>query len=296
MQVNGVEIEDTFAEAFSAFYSRLLVTAINEKWANIAATEMTGYGTSFIGTSAEAGNEKCLGAEETPDKRPGCVVQIWTSKKRMADELLGRIGQCVLTSPTAAVWNYMDSKEKIDVGYKMRFYGDGYEEMRTVSGREVVVIPVMMGEFLIEKEFGIGKGVAGGNFLILADSQLSALKAAEVAVETIEGVDGVITPFPGGVCASGSKVGSKRYKFMHVTTNERFCPSIAGRVDDIAHMEGVNAVSEIVIDGVSADAVKEAMRCGIEAATSVEGVIMISAGSYGGDLGDVHIPLLSLFE
>ncbi len=296
MQVNGVEIEDTFAEAFSAFYSRLLVTAINEKWANIAATEMTGYGTSFIGASAEAGIEKCLSADETPDNRPGCVVQIWTSKKRMTDELLGRIGQCVLTSPTTAVWNYLESEEMIDVGYKMKFFGDGHEEIRTIVDREVIVIPIMMGEFLIEKKFGVSKGVAGGNFLILADSQEAALESAESAVETINDVDGVITPFPGGVCASGSKVGSNKYKFMHVTTNERFCPSIAGKIDDIAHMDGVNAISEIVIDGTSVDSVKEAMQCGIEAATKEGGVLKISAGNYGGELGDTHIPLHSLFK
>ncbi|MFQ5975226.1 MAG: formylmethanofuran--tetrahydromethanopterin N-formyltransferase [Candidatus Hydrothermarchaeales archaeon] len=296
MQVNGVEIEDTYAEAFTGFFSRLLVTAINEKWANIASAEMTGYGTSIIGASAEAGVEKCLGVEETPDNRPGCVVQIWTSKKRMPDELLGRIGQCVLTSPTAAVWNYLDSEEMIDVGYKMKYFGDGYEEIKTVAGREVISIPIMMGDFLIEKEFGISKGVAGGNFLILAKSQMSALKASEAAVEAIRDLDGVITPFPGGICASGSKVGSKRYKFMHVTTNERFCPTIAGKVKDFARVEGVNAVSEIVIDGTSVEVVKEAMRIGIEVATKEEGVIKISAGNYGGELGEVHISLHSLFK
>ena len=253
MQVNGVEIEDAFAEAFSSFYSRLLVTAINEKWADIAATEMTGYGTSIIGTSAEAGIEKCLGPDETPDHRPGCVVQIWTSKKRMLDELLGRIGQCVLTSPTAAVWNYLDSDEMLDVGYKMKFYGDGYEEIKTVAGRDVVSIPIMMGDFLMERKFGVSKGVAGGNFLILADSQISALKASEAAIDAIGSVDGVITPFPGGICAAGSKVGSNKYKFMRVSTNERFCPSIADKVDEFVGREGVNAISEIVIDGISAD-------------------------------------------
>lgn len=294
MKLNDVEIEDTFAEAFTSTYSRILITAINEKWAKIAAREATGYGTSMIGCSAEAGIEGFVDDSETPDNRPGYVIQIWTSKKRMTGELIGRIGQCILTAPTTAVWNYLDSEETLDIGYKMRFYGDGFEEIRKFKGREIISIPVMMGDFLIEREFGIAKGVAGGNFLILADAQRVALSAAEAAIEAIEGVEGVITPFPGGVCASGSKVGSNKYKFMHATTNERYCPSIADKVEE-TEVQGIDAVSEVVIDGSSEEKVKEAMREGIQAASKVKGVKKISAGNYGGTLGTVHIYLKDLF-
>lgn len=290
-----MRVEDTFAEAFEGYYSRFLVTAVNRKWALHAALSATGYATSMIGCSAEAGIEGYLTPGTTPDKRPGVVIQVWASKGRMRDVLLGRIGQCILTAPTAAVWNLCASGEKLDVGYRMRYYGDGYEELRRIAGREVVAIPVMMGEFLIERELGIAKGVMGGNFFILAASQGSALMAAEKACLAIEGVEGVITPFPGGVCGAGSKVGSKRYGFMHATTNERYCPSLAGKVRD-TRVKGVGAVAEVVINGVSEEKVREAMAAGIKAALGVDGVTRISAGNYGGRLGKIRIPLRELLQ
>lgn len=294
MEINGVEIEDTFAECFTSTYSRVLITAVNEKWARIAATCATGYGTSMIGCSAEAGIEGSLDETRTPDGRPGHIIQMWTSKKRMMGELLGRIGQCILTAPTAAVFNYCESGEKLDAGHKMRFFGDGYESDSVVGGRNVTVIPIMGGEFIIEKEFGVAGGVAGGNFIIIADSRESALKATEAAVEAIDIVEGVITPFPGGICASGSKVGSNKYKFMHACTNEMYCPTISEKVEG-SLVKDAEGVLEIVIDGVSEGRVREAMKKGIEAACKIDGVKRISAGSYGGTLGNVHIYLRELF-
>ncbi len=286
-----VEVEDTYAEAFEGYYSRLTVTALEEALARHAAREATGYATSMIGCSSEAGIEGP--AIDAPDGRPGYVLQIWAPRKRMKDELLGRIGQCILTAPTAAVWNHCASKEKLDIGYKMRYYGDGYEELRSIAGREMVAIPVMMGEFLIEREFGVAKGVMGGNFFILADSQSSALKAAESALEAVHAVEGVITPFPGGVCGAGSKIGSALYKFMHATTNEVYCPTIADRVRG-SNVKGIRGVAEIVINGISEDKVREAMSKGIKAALSSGGVKRISAGNYGGILGKVNIHLRDL--
>jgi len=294
MQLNSVEIEDTFAEAFTSYYSRFIITAASEKWAKIAAQEATGYATSLVGCTSEAGIERYASPEETPDKRPGYVVQVFAAKGKMKDELLGRIGQCVLTAPTTAVFNYCDSEEKLDIGYKMRFFGDGYERVEKRYGREVIVIPIMLGEFLIEKELGIGKGIAGGNFLILADKQESALEAAEKAVEAVSSVVGVITPFPGGICASGSKVGSKKYKFMRATTNEQCCPTICNRVEK-TKVWGIGAVAEIVIDGISEGSVREAMRAGIESAAKTRGVKKITAANYGGTLGNVRIYLRELF-
>lgn len=295
MKINGVPIEDTFAEAFEGFYSRFLVTAASEKWAEIAARTATGYGSSIIGCSAEAGIEGFLKKTETPDGRPGMVVQIWTTKKNMLHELLGRIGQCILTAPTTAVFDWCDSGEKIDVGNKMRFFADGYESYKTVDGREMVSIPVMMGEFLIEKELGIAKGVLGGNFFIMGASQDAALAAAEKAADAIQQTAGVVSSFPGGVCASGSKVGSAKYKFMKATTNEVYCPSLRNRVSETKVSSGVEAVAEIVVNGVSEEAVKAAMKRGIDAATTVKGVKKISAANYGGSLGKVHIKLHSLW-
>jgi formylmethanofuran--tetrahydromethanopterin N-formyltransferase len=294
VEINGVRIEDTFAECFTSAYTRLLITAVNEKWARIAATQTTGYGTSMIGCTAEAGIEGFLDETKTPDGRPGYIIQLWTSKKSMMNELLGRIGQCVLTSPTAAVFNWCESEEKLDAGHKMRFFGDGHQSEGKVGTREVTKIPIMGGKFVIEKEFGMAKGVAGGNFIILGSFLESALAAAEASVEAIGEVEGVITPFPGGVCASGSKVGSKNYKFMHACTNELYCPTISETVEG-SLVKDAESVLEIVIDGTSEERVKEAMKKGIEAACKIEGVVEITAGNYGGTLGNVHIHLRELF-
>lgn len=288
-------VEDAYAEAFEGYYSRILVTATDENWAKNAASAATGYATSLIGCSAEAGIEGFVDRDKTPDKRPGVVLQIWASKKKIKNELLGRIGQCILTAPTTAVWNYCSEGELLDIGYKMRFYGDGFEEIRELAGRKVVAIPVMMGEFIIESELGIAKGVMGGNFFILASSQKAALNAAEKALKAIHSVEGVITPFPGGVCGAGSKVGSRRYKFMHATTNEKYCPTISDRVEDSAvKNKNVAAVAEIVINGISEEKVRDAMSAGIKAAVNCEGVERITAGNYGGNLGKIHIHLKEL--
>ncbi len=295
MKLQGVEIDDTFAEAFDAWYSRFLITAINRKWAENAARDATGFGTSMIGCSSEAGIEGFYSPAETPDGRPGVGVAIYAAKKKLEKELINRIGQCVLTSPTARVFALGEGEESLDIGYKMKFFGDGYEEIRESYGREIIAVPIMMGEFEIEKNLPIGKGVAGGNFIILAQNQASALLAAEAAVEAIEKIEGVITPFPGGVVASGSKVGSKKYKFMHATTNEKFCPTLKDKIEESALTEDVGAVAEIVIDAISEDKAREAMKAGIEAAVRVQGVKKITAGNYGGNLGKVHIHLRELF-
>ncbi|MFQ5800379.1 MAG: formylmethanofuran--tetrahydromethanopterin N-formyltransferase [Candidatus Hydrothermarchaeales archaeon] len=296
MEVNGVPIDDTFAEAFEGHYSRFLITAKNRRWAETAAKTATGYGSSIIGCSAETGVEGFLKNTETPDGRPGAVVQIWTGKKNMLHELLGRIGQCILTAPTTAVFDWCDSGEKIDVGNKMRFFADGYESYKRIDDREMVSIPVMMGEFLIEKELGIAKGILGGNFLIMGSSQDAALAAAEKAANAIQQITGVISSFPGGVCASGSKVGSKKYKFMKATTNELYCPSLRSRVAETKVPSDVEAIAEIVINGISEEAVSLAMKKGIEVATKIEEIKSISAANYGGTLGKVHIKLHSLWR
>ena len=102
MEINGVPIEDTFAEAFSMHMNRTIITAYSEEWARITATEATGFGTSVIMAPAEAGIEYIMSPDETPDGRPGVrVVFAVGSKKKLEPQLLARLGQCVLTSPTA---------------------------------------------------------------------------------------------------------------------------------------------------------------------------------------------------
>lgn len=289
MELEGVEVEDTFAEAFPIKVARVLITAVNERWAMEAARETTGFGTSVIGCPAEAGIDKLLTQEETPDGRPGVAVMICHFKKDgIKEQLLGRLGQCVFTAPTTAMFNGLDAEEKLPI--KLHFFGDGYEYEKEVGGRKVWGIPMMEGDFICEEEYGVQAGVAGGNFFILAKDQMSALTAAENAVAAIRQVEGTITPFTGGVVASGSKVGSK-YKFMHASTNEKFCPTLRDKVEGSQIPEGVNGVYEIVINGVSEEAVKNAMRIGIKAAVKVPDMVKISAGNFEGKLGKYQFQL-----
>ncbi|MHC1566944.1 MAG: formylmethanofuran--tetrahydromethanopterin N-formyltransferase [Candidatus Syntropharchaeia archaeon] len=298
MKLNGVEIEDTFAEAFPIKIGRALITAINEKWALAAGKEATGFGTSVIGCPAEAGIELVVPGSETPDGRPGVYIQICNfGYKDLEEQLLERIGQCVLTSPTAAVFNGLPDEEKqFNIGFKLKFFADGFEYEDKIAGRKVYKIPMMQGEFIAEENIGAKEGIAGGNFFILAENQMSALIAAENAVDAIGKVEGVITPFTGGIVASGSKPGSKKYSFMKATTNERYCPTLRDRIEDTEIPEGVKAVYEIVINGLDEECVKKAMKTGIEAAVTIPGILKITAGNYGGKLGKYMIELSELLE
>ncbi|AGK60765.1 formylmethanofuran-tetrahydromethanopterin formyltransferase [Archaeoglobus sulfaticallidus PM70-1] len=297
MKVNGVEIEDTFAEAFGIKVARVLITAYDYDWAKVAATEATGFGTSVIMCPAEAGIEKKALPSETPDGRPGYYIQIChMSKKGLEEQLLARIGQCVLTAPTTAAFNGLpDAENKFDIGFKLKFFADGYEKELEVGGRKCWAVPMMEGDFIVENDIGYVDGVAGGNFFIFAETQPSGLAAAKAAVQAIEDVEGVITPFPGGIVASGSKVGANKYKFLKATTNEKFAPSIRDQIEDTQIPENVKAVYELVINGISIDAVKEATKVGILAATKIPGVVKITAGNYGGKLGQHLINLHELF-
>ncbi len=297
MEINGVEIEDNFAEAFGIQVSRILITAATKKLALVAATEATGYGTSVIGCPAEAGIDGYVPPQDTPDGRPGYIIMICNMNKGKLDhELLERVGMCILTAATTAVFDWMEEPdEKLKTGQKLKFFGDGYEQTLDVEGRKIHSIPLMSGDFLVEAELGIKAGVAGGNFFILAENQPAGLLAADAAVDAIEAIPGAITPFPGGIVASGSKVGSNKYKFLGASTNEKMCVTLKDEVEGCEIPENVNGVYEIVIDGVDEEAVKAAMKAGIEAAVKISGIIQISAGNFGGNLGKYQIKLHELF-
>lgn len=292
-----MEIEDNFAEAFGIKVSRILITAATKKLALVAATEATGYGTSVIGCPAEAGIDGYVPPQETPDGRPGYIIMICNMNKDKLDhELLERVGMCILTAATTAVFDWMEEPdEKLKTGQKLKFFGDGYEQTLDIQGRKIHSIPLMSGNFLVEAELGIRAGVAGGNFFILAENQPAGLLAADAAVDAIEAVAGAITPFPGGIVASGSKVGSTKYKFLGASTNEKMCVTLKDEVEGCQIPENVNGVYEIVIDGVDEEAVKAAMKAGIEAAVKISSVIQISAGNFGGNLGKYQIKLHELF-
>ena len=295
MEINGVKIRDIFDEGFGIKVTRMIVTAATKKLALIAATEATGYGTSVIGCPAEAGIDCYLDPSETPDGRPGYAIMICHgSKKKLDHELMERIGMGILTAPTTAVFNALDSEEVLKTGNKLKFFGDGFQEKLEIDGRTIHSIPIMSGDFLVESAFGFKDGVAGGNFFIMANSKMSALVAAEAAVDAIAGVEKVITPFPGGMVASGSKVGSNKYEFLGASTNEKMCVTLKDKVDSDIPDE-VNGVMEIVIDGADEESVRAAMKAGIEAACTIDGVLEISAGNFDGKLGAYLINLHDLF-
>jgi formylmethanofuran--tetrahydromethanopterin N-formyltransferase len=292
--INSVPIEDTFAEAFPMTAARLVVTAETPGWAQTAGQVASGYASSVIGCDAEAGIEKTLRPEETPDGRPGVSLLLFAfSRDSLQKAVIGRVGQCILTCPTTACYNGMAlvKDKNIRVGGNLRYFGDGHQISKKLEGRRFWRLPTMDGEFLCEDVFGTIKGVAGGNFLILAKSQAQGLSAAEAAVAAIRSLAGVILPFPGGIVRSGSKVGSK-YKKLKASTNDAFCPTLRGLVKT-ALPDGVNAVYEIVIDGVDLPAVEEATRVGVRAAC-LPGVVAVSAGNYGGSLGPFHLHLHKL--
>ena len=293
MHINGVEIEDTFAEAFKMYGSRFIISAANQKWAREAASRVTGFATSVIGCGCEAGIEGEVPSDETPDGRPGVSVLIFTmGKKGMEEQLVNRVGQTVMTCPTTACFNGLEGEEKVKVGAKLRYFGDGFQISKLLDGRRLWRIPVMDGEFVVEDSFGIQPAVGGGNFLILGKDLEVTLEATERAVEGMKGVKGMVMPFPGGIVRSGSKISSK-YKFLHASTNTAFCPTIKRQIESQLPKE-VNCVLEIVIDGLDEGTVREAMQLGIKAAC-IQGIERISAGNYGGTLGQYQIYLHELF-
>jgi formylmethanofuran--tetrahydromethanopterin N-formyltransferase len=292
--LDGTPIIDTFAEAFPMTAARVVVTAATAEWARMAGRVATGYGCSVIGCDAEAGIERELTPDETPDGRPGVNLLFFGfGREKLEKAVVNRVGQCILTCPTTACYNGLPimPDKAIRIGGQLRFFGDGQQTSKLLDGRRFWRIPVMDGEFLCEDRFGTTKGVAGGNFIIMATDQATGLRAAEAAVTAIDRVPGAITPFPGGVVRSGSKVGSK-YKKLRASTNDAYCPTQRGRgISELP--DGCDTVYEIVIDGVDLPAVEEAMRFGSRAACG-PGILGISAGNYGGKLGPFHLHLHKL--
>lgn len=288
-------VVDTFAEAFSMTAARAIITADTREWARIAAQTMTGYATSVIACDAEAGIERSLDASETPDGRPGFSVLVFAfSRDALEKALANRVGQCVMTCPTTACYSGLSAGEKlVSVGGRLRYFGDGWQISKRIGGRRYWRIPVMDGEFLCEETFGTTKGVAGGNLIVMGSEPGATLRATESAVAAIRGeVRDVILPFPGGIARSGSKVGSK-YKGLRASTNTAFTPTLRGVVPT-EMPRGVRGVYEIVIDGLTLEAVEKATAIGVRVALRESAVIGVTAGNYGGNLGPHHIRLLDV--
>ena len=298
MIVNGVEVQDTFAEAFGMRGTRLIVTGDNLKWAYHGATALTGFATSVIACGVEAGIERRLDPSETPDGRPGASVLMFaTSSKELGAQVERRVGQTILTCPTASCFAGLTEGDPIPLGKNLRYFGDGWQASKVVAGRRFWRVPVMDGEFVCEETTRMVRAVGGGNFLILTRTTADALAAAESAIEAMRKVRNVIMPFPGGVVRSGSKVGS-RYKTLPASTNDAFCPTLRGVVKTELPPEAGSCL-EIVIDGLTAQDVRLAMRAGMDAVCRrgrEHGVIALSAGNYGGKLGQFHFPLCEIMS
>jgi formylmethanofuran--tetrahydromethanopterin N-formyltransferase len=304
LEINGTVIDDTFAEAFPMKATRLVITAHTPTWARHAANSLAGFATSVIGCGCEAGIERDCAADETPDGRPGVAVLLFAvSSKELAKQLGRRVGQCVLTCPTTAVYAGIDPassqaplSDNADLGSQLRFFGDGWQISKMIEGRRYWRVPVMDGEFVCEDTVPTVKAVGGGNLLLIARDTEAALTATEAAVAAMRALPNVILPFPGGIVRSGSKVGSK-YAGATASTNDAFCPTLTGLTTRTELTTEVGSVLEIVIDGLTEADVGAAMTAGIVAATALgrdAGVLRISAGNYGGKLGPYHFPLRRL--
>lgn len=294
MKINGVFIEDTYAEAFDMRATRVIITGPDETWANHAAQAFTGFATSVIGCGVEAGIEAQVAPEETPDGRPGVACLLFAvSSKDLGKQVSNRVGQAVLTAPGSAIYSGIEGERKVPMGSQIRFFGDGYQASKVVNGVRYWRVPVMDGEFICQESTGMVAAVGGGNLILLARSHPEALAAAAAAVEAMKAVPGVIMPFPGGVVRSGSKVGS-RYKALMASSNDAYCPTLRGVSPNSALGPDVGAVLEIVVNGLTPEDVSAAMCAGITAVCergTDGGVLSVTAGNYGGKLGRHHFHL-----
>jgi formylmethanofuran--tetrahydromethanopterin N-formyltransferase len=292
--LGNAEVEDTFAEAFPMRFARVLITAATDGWALEAARSMTGFATSVIGCKCEAAIERVAAADETPDGRPGIAVLLFAmDREGVGKRVLERVGQSVMTCPTTACFDGLPGADRtVPLGASLRYFGDGFQASKVIAGKRFWRIPVMEGEFLVSESVGVGTGVAGGNVVVGAGDDDAALAAAQAAAEAMRG-EGIALPFPGGIVRSGSKVGSLKSKSLPASTNHQMAPTLRIQVDDTLVPDGVGAMFEIVIDGVSEDAVREAMRRGLHAAAA-GGATHVTAANFGGKLGQFHFPLSEL--
>lgn len=275
--------------------SRVIITAATRQWALAAAQSMTGFATSVIGCKCEAGIERELPEDETPDNRPGASVLLFAmDPEGVGKRLMERVGQCVMTCPTTACYNGLESDNSVTVGGQLRYFGDGHQISKALGNKRMWRIPVMDGEFVVDESFNIQDAVGGGNLLIIGKDQDTVLRAARAATKAMREVRGVILPFPDGVVRSGSKVGSK-YKSLIASTNTAYCPTLRDGVNNSMLPDKANCVLEIVIDGLDVKAVEEAMLKGLKAAVK-PGILQITAGNYGGNLGQYHIHLHKLLN
>jgi len=309
MKINNVEIEETYAEGFGMYASRILITAINLDWALKAASVATGFATSTIHCDCEAGIDSIIPANKTPDGRPGVsVIFCVQNKEKMEMVLLNRIGQCILTCSTTSCFDWMDEEKskdpktfEIKTGYKLKFFGDGFEEKSKIdwNGKEINIwkIPTMDGYFIVEDSFKVAKVAGGGNFIVFSNDIENLLKACQSATDKMKNIEGIILPFPCGFVRSPSKIGSLKYsKFLNASINHPLIPLLKSKINDSTVPDGATVGVEFVINGLNEQLVKKAMREGILELVKHKGIIKITAGNYGGKLGKIFYHLKEIVE
>jgi formylmethanofuran--tetrahydromethanopterin N-formyltransferase len=301
--MSRAEVEDTFAEAFRSIYAEVLVTARDRAWLDHAVAAATGNASSTILCDCEAGLDRYVGpggdeSVPTPDGRPGAMLQFHVPRFRkdrvqaLERALLVRLSQNVLTCPTAACFCPDPGENRYRLGRKIAYFGDGYQYRDVRFGRKVWVVPILSGEFVIDRRFGYHDGLMGGNLWFMGRDEGAALLAAERARDAAAAVPGVVMPFPGGIAASGSKAGS-RYKFSVASTYAEFCPTLRAQLGDRSRVpEGVGSIMEIIFNGKDLASISRATQAAIAASVETPGLVRISAGNYGGRLGKSFVYLL----
>lgn len=301
--MSRAEIDDTFAEAFRSLHAEILVTARDRTWLDHAVQAATGNASSTILCDCEAGLDRYVGpggdpAVATPDGRPGALLQFHVPRFRkdrveaLERSLLVRVSQNVLTCPTAACFSLWETEPYFRLGRKVAYFGDGHQFRDERFGRRVWVVPILGGEFVLDRRFGYRDGLMGGNLWFMGRDLDAALLAAERARDAVAATPGVVTPFPGGIAGSGSKAGS-RYKFAIASTYEAFCPTLRDKLGTQSRVpDGVGSVMEVIINGHDLDTIARATQAAIHASVNTPGLVRISAGNYGGRLGKSFVYLL----
>ncbi len=289
-------VEDTYAEAFRSLYAEILITARDRKWLDHCLNAVTGHASSTIMCDCESGVDRYVGpggdeSYATPDGRPGAIVQFHVPRFRkdrveaLGKALLARVSQNVLTCPTTACFNLLDTDPYYKLGRKIAFFGDGHQTRITRFGRKMWAIPTMGGEFTLDRRFGYTDGIMGGNLWFMGRTEEAAIEAAERSVIGVNSVPGVVLTFPGGVAASASKAGS-RYKFLIASTYAEYCPTLKSKLGAASRVpDGVTSIMEIVYNGRDLESLHRATQAAIQAALPTPGLVRITAGNYGGRLG-----------
>jgi formylmethanofuran--tetrahydromethanopterin N-formyltransferase len=287
-----LEIEDTYCEAFTGTCVRMIVTAEDEITIQKIASDATATPGTVIGRT-ESGVEKFLDKSETPDNRPGVIIQFWYNTKdlkKFDKELSFRIRQDILVKPFVKIFDAsIDPFDYIDTTEHVGHCGDGYEWIEEICGRTMIRVPIAIPDFYIEQKLGCMEGIMGVNFWYYCTTKEAVLEGGYKALAALEKVDGVCAPFD--ICSAASKV-ETNYPEIGPTTNHPYCPSLKDKIGKESKVEdGVNYIPEIVIDALTLEDAEKSLQEGIKALEGVEGITKVSAGNYEGKLGKYKINL-----